>query len=374
MPRLPDAGQMLASINRWVAVESKTEDCTAVNRMMELAEEACRESGLECSRVATPDEYGDCLRACMPGDSGDAQGILALSHLDTVHPAGTLARNPIRTEGDRAYGPGIYDMKGGAWLTITALAAAREETGTRLPVRLLFVSEEEIGSPVSRALIESEARMARYVLVAEPARDGGRLVTGRKGTLRMEMIAHGKPTHSGMRHEDGRSAVLEIARQIIALESMTDYGRGITVNVGTVQGGTGVNVVPGECRIGIDVRMTNTTDAGELCARIRALRPTDPEISLEISGGMGRPPWVKTPAVAALFEHARSEARKLGFDIADGFTGGGSDGNFTAAMGIPTLDGLGVDGAGAHTLEEHLLVSSLVPRGSLLARLYSTLN
>ena len=371
---LPSAEQMLKTINHWVAVESKTEDAASVNRMMDLAEQECARAGLACGRIPLPDGYGDCVLARPEGDDGETPGILVLSHLDTVHPEGTLTRNPIRTEGDRAYGPGIFDMKGGAYLAIAASASARAQGPTPLPVRLLFVSEEEIGSPASRTVILESAQKAKYVLVAEPARPGGKLVTGRKGTVRMAMTAHGRPSHSGVQHEEGRSAILEIARQIIALEAMTDYGRGITVNVGLVRGGSGLNVVPAECRADIDIRIRHSADAGEMMERVRGLKPQDPDVRLEVTGGVGRPPYEKTPAVQALFERAQAEGRELGLELGDGFTGGGSDGNFTAAMGIPTLDGLGVEGAGAHTLEEHLLVSSLVTRGSLLARLYRALD
>ena len=285
-----------------------------------------------------------------------------------------LTTNPIRTEGDRAYGPGIYDMKGGVWLALSAIgsliAAGRE---TRLPVRFLVVSDEEMGSQTSRPHIEAAAETAKYVLVTEPARDGGCCVTARKGSARVTITAHGKSAHSGMRHSDGESAVLEIARQIIALEAMTDYDRGLTLNVGIVAGGSATNVVPDHCVADVDIRMTAPEDADDVLRRIEALRPCNPKVELTISGGLNRPPYRKSNAIASLYEHARILAGEIGFELGDTFTGGGSDGNFTAAL-APTLDGLGVAGAGAHTPDEHLYISSLVPRMKLLRRLFETLD
>ena len=190
----------------------------------------------------------------------------------------------------------------------------------------------------------------------------------------MKMTVHGRPSHSGVNHAEGRSAILEAAHQIIKLQAMTDYQRDITVNIGLIKGGTGQNVVPGECQFDIDVRIATEVDAEEMVERVRALQPHGPDVSLAFTGGIGRPPFEESPAGLALFARAQEEARELGMEIEGGFTGGGSDGNFTAAMGVPTLDGLGVIGAGAHTLEEYLLISSLMPRTSLLARLFQNLS
>lgn len=372
--KTPSATVLLDQINRWVEVESKTEDRDAVNRVMDLANAACAKVGMRRERITGRDGYGDCLVAFPEGDDGSTPGILVLAHLDTVHPAGTLKANPIRTEGDRAYGPGIFDMKGGAVLGIVAAGLAREEGATPLPVRLLFVSEEEVGSPMSRAIIEDQARFAKYALVVEPGRSLGKVVVRRKGTIRMDIQAHGRPSHAGVEHQAGRSAILEIARQTIALEAMTDYTRGITVNVGVIAGGSASNVVPAECQAAIDGRAETIAEAENLIERIRSLRPHDEDVRLTITGGMGRPPFEESPQGQALFDHARAEAAAIGIELEPVGTGGGSDGNFTAAKGVPTLDGLGVVGAGAHTLDEHLLVSSLEPRCALLARLYRSLR
>lgn len=370
--RAPDAAALLAGINEWVAIESKSDDLAGLATMMDAAEAGFRAAGMAVERIPGRNGYGDHLAAGAPW-GGDAPGVLVLCHLDTVHPRGTLALNPIRSEGDRAYGPGIYDMKGCVYL---ALAAARNliEAGraTPLPLRFLVTSDEEVGSPSSRALIEAEARRARYVLVTEPAREGGKCVTARKGIGRMLVRARGRPAHSGLRHQDGESAILEIARQIIDIEAMTDYARGRTVSVGLISGGTGVNVIPEHCAIEVDLRMVSPEDGEEMVARIRGLRPYNPKVRLEVEGGLNRPPYGKSAEIAALYEHARGLAAEIGFALEDTSTGGGSDGNFTAAI-APTLDGIGVDGAGAHTLEEHLLISSLVPRMTLLRRLFETL-
>jgi glutamate carboxypeptidase len=368
-----DAETLLAGINRWVAVESKSGDLAGLSAMMDLAEAEFRAAGMQTERIPGRDGQGDHFRARSPW-GGDGPGVLVLCHLDTVHATGTLKANPIRTEGDRAFGPGIYDMKGCVYI---AMAAARGVFGagrrTPLPLRFLVVSDEEVGSPTARALIEAEAEKGPYVLVVEPARDGGKCVTARKGSGRMTLTTHGKAAHSGLRHQDGESAILEMARQIVAIEAMTNYETGVTVNVGLIQGGTGVNVIPDRCTAEIDLRMVRTEDGEAAIRHIRNLKPHNPAIRLEIEGGLNRPPFQKSNAIAALFEHARGLAAEIGIDLVDTHTGGGSDGNFTAGI-APTLDGIGVDGAGAHTLEEHLLVSSLVPRMTLLRRLLETLE
>jgi glutamate carboxypeptidase len=298
-----------------------------------------------------------------------------LSHIDTVHPIGTLAStNPIRIEGDRLYGPGAEDMKGGTYIAMAALRQiALEGRQTHLPIRHLMVSDEEMGSLTSRELIEREAQRAKFVLVTEPARSGGKIVTARKGVAVFTITAHGLPAHAGVEHHLGRSAIREIAHQILALEAMTDYARELTVNVGLVSGGTRSNVVPESATVEVDVRMPSPAIGEEIVQRIRALKPIDPDVSLIVEGGINRPGYEKTPAIAALYEHARNLAAEIGFDLIDLKTGGGSDGNFTASY-APTLDGMGVDGDGAHTHEERLYISSILPRTKLLMRLMETLR
>ncbi len=372
--QIPDSETLLEAAQRWVAVESKTEDTEAVNAMMDLAAEACGQHGMRWDRMHGKDGYGDCLYARHKDDSGESKGVLVLAHLDTVHPKCTLAANPQRIEGDRAYGPGIFDMKASAYLAIAAHGAANAESPTDLPVRILFVSDEEVGSPFSRPLIERCAGHALHVLVVEPARNIGEVVTSRKGIIRMHLRTRGRPSHSGVCHEDGRSAILEAARHILAIEAMTDYDRGITANIGLVSGGTAANVVPEHCEASIDVRVTSEAAAQEVLEVLNGLKPHNPDVEVEVTGGLNRPPFETSEQGEALFQHAKREAADLGIDLAGIGTGGGSDGNFTAALGVPTLDGLGVVGDGAHTLEEYIEVPSLAPRCELLARLYRSLR
>ena len=373
-PRI-DPDEILEAILGWVRIESPSHDAEAVNRMVDHVESAMRPLTTRVERTPGRDGYGDLLSVRSEW-GGDGPGILVLSHLDTVHPAGSIdGVLRVRREGDRVYGPGIYDMKGGAclaWYAFRHLVRTGRETP--LPITFLFVPEEEVGSPTSRALIEEAARAARYVLVTEPARDGGRIVTARKGVAIFEMTVTGRPSHAGVRHQDGRSAIREMARQILRLEDLTDYARGVTVNVGVVAGGTGSNVVPAECRAEIDMRVPNPEAGEEMCARVLGLAAFDPDVAVAVTGGMNRPPYEKGPGIEALFEHARGLAAEIGFTLEDVKTGGGSDGNFTAALGAPTLDGLGVDGDGAHSHDEHLLFSSLEPRAKLLLRLFETLE
>jgi len=240
-------------------------------------------------------------------------------------------------------------------------------------VTQLYVSDEEIGSPTSRALIEAEGRKAKFVLVTEPARDGGKVVTGRKGVARFEVFIKGVPAHSGTRPQDGRSAIRELGNIIQTLEAMNDPKRGVTVNVGVVRGGTRSNVIAEEAYAEVDMRVPTIADSDELVPKILNLKSRTDGVSVKVTGGLNRPPYEKGNAGAALFEHARTLATELGFDLADTATGGGSDGNFTAPH-TATLDGLGVDGQGAHTHYEQIYISSIEPRARLLHRLYQTLR
>jgi glutamate carboxypeptidase len=368
-----DPATILEGIRRWVEVETPTEAPVQINKLMTLVTEQHRDLPVRVERVAGTDGCGDHL-VVRSGWGQDKPGILVLSHLDTVHPLGFIERLPFRIEGDSAFGPGIYDMKGGAFLAHHAL---RELCFTRdrspLGITHVFTSDEEIGSPTSRALIEAEGRKAKYVLVTEPARDGGRVVTGRKGVGRFEVFIRGVPAHAGSRPEDGRSAIRELANVIQALEGMNDPRRGVTVNVGVVRGGTRPNVTPEEAYAEVDLRVCDASDAEEFVGKILGITSSTEGVTVKVAGGLNRPPYEKSNSVAALYEHARSLAGELGFDLPDTHTGGGSDGNFTAAN-TATLDGLGVDGKGAHTHYEQLYISSLAPRARLLFRLFQTLR
>ena len=372
--------ELVAGISAWVEVESPTHDATAVDRMMDLVVEEASRSQVSSERVSGRDGLGGCvvLRAgqSRAGTGSGDHGILVLSHLDTVHPVGTLHGGlALRREGDRLYGPGIYDMKGGAYLAFRAFLDVASAGTSRVPLTFLFTPDEEVGSPTSRDVIEDLGRRAATVLVTEPARDGGRCVTSRKGVGRFEVHVEGRPSHSGSRHPNGRSAIREAALQVTTIEGMTDYARGVTTNVGMISGGTAANVVPQHCRFSVDLRVETVADGDDLTRRILSLAPSGPDMLVRVMGGMNRPPYERDAGIAALFERARALAADLGLDLREApRTGGGSDGNFTAALGVPTLDGLGIDGDGAHTLWEHALVSSMVPRYALMRSLLTHLG
>ena len=368
-----DPKAILDGIRRWVEIETPTEAPDQVNRLATMVAEGYRDLPASIERVAGHSGCGDHIVARSSWGQ-EAPGILVLSHLDTVHPLGFIERLPFRIEGDLAFGPGIYDMKGGAYLAYHAFAQlCASPERSPLGVTQLFVSDEEIGSPTSRALIEAEGRKAKYVLVTEPAREGGKIVTGRKGVARFEIFVKGVPAHAGTRPEDGRSAIRELGHIIQTLEAMNDPKRGVTVNVGVVRGGTKPNVIPEEAYAEVDMRVPAIADADELVPKILNLKPRGEGVSVKVTGGMNRPPYEKGNAGAALYQHAKTLAAEIGFDLVDTTTGGGSDGNFTAAH-TATLDGLGVDGKGAHTHYEQIYISSIEPRARLLHRLYQTLR
>ncbi len=367
--------RMVDRLSEWTRVESPTRNANAVNAMMDLLVSGIDPDTAEVERVAGRDGLGDSviLRA---GPRNEREPILVLSHLDTVHPIGTAEKdNPVRRDGDRLYGPGVYDMKGGAYLALEAfLEVARRGTSSR-PLVFLFTPDEEIGSPTTRGLIEDLGRGAAAVLVTEPAREGGRIVTSRKGVGRFDIHVEGRPAHSGSKHAEGRNAIHEAARQIAKIEAMTDYARGVTTTVGLISGGTAMNTVPQHCRFSVDLRVATVADGEEFAAMLMQLSPLAPDFKVTVTGGMNRPPFEKTPEVTQLFALAQEIGNDIGLDVRDvERTGGGSDGNFTAVFGIPTLDGLGIDGDGAHTLQEYGLISSLGPRAKLMAGLLERLR
>jgi glutamate carboxypeptidase len=368
-----DTDVILDGIRRWVEVETPTDAPEQVNKLAGMVADGYRGLPATVERVAGHSGCGDHL-LIRSNWGQDQPGILLLSHLDTVHPIGFLERLPFHVKGDSAFGPGIYDMKGGAYL---AFHAFRElcVRGDRSPLGIthLYVSDEEIGSSTSRALIEAEGQKAKYVLVTEPARDGGRIVTSRKGVARFEVFIKGVPSHAGTRPQDGRSAIRELGNVIQSLEAMNDPARGVTVNVGVVRGGTKPNVIPEEAYAEVDMRVATIADANELVPKILGLTSKTEGVSVRVTGELNRPPFEKSNAGAALFEHARTLAAGIGFELHDSYSGGGSDGNFTAPF-TATLDGLGVDGEGAHTHYEQMYISSIAPRTRLLYRLYQTLR
>src|SRR5260221_7371522 len=368
-----DPKTILDGIRRWVEIETPTEAPEQINKLATMVASGYRDLPATIERVAGKDGCGDHLVARSSWGQ-QAPGILVLSHIDTVHPIGFIERLPFKIEGDSAFGPGIYDMKGGAYLAYHAFAkiCANAERSP-LGITQLYVSDEEIGSPTSRALIEAEGRKAKYVLVTEPARDGGKIVTGRKGVARFEVFIKGVPSHAGSRAEDGPRANPELGNRLQEMRPMNEIKRGVTVNVGVVRGGTRPNVIAEEAYAEVDMRVPSIADADELVPKILNLKSRTEGVSVKVTGELNRPPYEKSNAGAALYEHAKTLATEIGFDLVDTSTAGGSDGNFTAPH-TATLDCLGVDGKGAHTHYEQMYISSIEPRARLLYRLYQTLR
>jgi glutamate carboxypeptidase len=365
-----DADAMLARLEPWIRCESPTFDAAAVDRMMGLAARDLALAGARVETVAGRMGFGGCVRARFPHPTGDAPGILVMAHLDTVHPVGTLSALPFRREGGRCYGPGIVDMKGGTLVAIEAIRAVG--AATPLPVTVLLTSDEEIGSPSTRDLIEAEARRHRYVLVPEPGRQDGGVVTGRYAIARFDLTATGRPSHAGASPGEGRSAIRAMARKIVEIDALT--GEDCTFSVGVVAGGQWVNCVATTCRGEALSMAKRQADLDRGVERMLALSGVENDVAFEVTRGVTRPVWEPDAGTMALYRRAEEIARTLGFALPHGSAGGGSDGNFTGALGIPTLDGLGVAGGGYHTLEEHLEIDSLVPRARLIAGLLATLD
>jgi glutamate carboxypeptidase len=359
--------KMLERIAELVGIESPTEDWTAVNRCVALVEEWIKTSGGE-SRRKRQRSAGDLLIGRFGPARTKAKPLMLLGHLDTVFPLGTLKKMPFRLRGGRAWGPGVLDMKGGVVMALTALQLLAKGGRLSRPVIFLLNSDEETGSQHSRALTESLAKKCASVFVLEPAQGlAGAYKTARKGVANYRLQVHGVAAHSGVDFAHGHSAVLELARQIETASAFTDPARGITVNAGVIGGGTRSNVVAAEAWADFDVRIAKAVDAQRVDRRFRSLRALDRRCTLEVEGGLNRPPMERTSGTAALFRHAATMAAGLGFHLQEAATGGGSDGNFTSALGIPTLDGMGAVGEGAHSNGESILLEALVPRTALLA-------
>ena len=368
-----DAEEIVAGIAEWAAIESPSFDAAAVNQMMNLAQSAMVRLGATVERMPGAKGFGDVV--CARFRWGEGPGILVLGHLDTVHLVGTLARMlAVRRDGDRLYGPGVLDMKGGMYLAVHAIEKVIERRERlNLPVTFMFIPDEEIGSPSTRALIEAEAHAHRYVLVPEPGKPD-KFVTGRHAFLRYKLHTYGKPAHAGVAKGIGRSAISVMAQLIAQVEGFSDVEREVTYRVGNVNGGDFVNVVPTECHAEVLCVAPTPAAFEEVKSRMGSLVSLDPEVRLEVEPGPIRPLFTVNEASRDLFEVAQRVAREVGLDLDHGQFGGGSDGNFTGALGIPTLDGLGVCGDGVHTKQEHLLVSSLVPRARLMAGLFEALS
>lgn len=368
-------GEMVEMLRAFVECESPSSDKGAVDRFGEMVAAEWRKRGASV-RVIEQQERGNHVRAEIASGEGRAAGqVLVLGHLDTVYPIGTLATMPFRVSGGRAWGPGTFDMKTGLVQALFAVDALRA-AGVQPEKRLVFFwdSDEEIGSHTSRRLIEAEARRSDAVLVLEPALGPrGNLKTERKGVGTAEVIVHGRAAHAGIDPAAGVNAVHELALQIERLMKMTDSKKGITVQATMISGGSASNVVPAQARAEVDVRCSRLADVERVNRKLRALRPILKGARLEIRGGVNRPPLERTAGVRKLFGIAQEIARSMGMKVEEAATGGGSDGNFTAALGVPTLDGLGAVGDGAHSLKEHVLVKAMPERAALVARLLVTI-
>jgi glutamate carboxypeptidase len=362
---LPRLLELLQSL---VEVESPSDVKVAVDRCVDLAAAHAESLGGRVRRHRQR-AFGDLLEARF-GRSGPARKpIMLLGHLDTVWPLGTIEKMPFRIEKGSAWGPGVLDMKAGVAMAFTAIEHLRRRNGSLpRPIVLLLVSDEEVGSPVSRPLIERIARNCEAVYVLEPAQglDPGAYKTARKGIGHYRIHVTGVAAHSGVDFEKGHSAIAELAHQIGVMQGFTDLQQGITVNVGTVKGGTRSNVVAAEAWAEVDVRIARKADAARVDRRFRSLRVRDRECVLKVEGGWNRPPMERTRGTVALFKRAATLAGTMGFVLQEAATGGGSDGNFTSALGVPTLDGMGAVGEGAHATHESLLLKDLAPRTALL--------
>jgi glutamate carboxypeptidase len=341
--------------------------------MLDLAARDMAIMGASIERIAGRQGFGDVIRARFPHPNQGEPGILIAGHFDTVHPLGTLEKLPFRREGGKCFGPGIFDMKGGSYLALEAIRQLqRAAFTTPLPITVLFTPDEEVGTPSTRDIIEAEAARNKYVLVPEPGRSNNGVVTGRYAIARFDLEATGKPSHAGATLSSGRSAIREMARRIIEIDGMTSDD--CTFSVGIVHGGQWVNCVATTCTGEALSMAKRQADLDRGVERMLALSGTANDVSFRVTRGVTRPVWEPDAGTMALYEKARGIATELGFDLPHASAGGGSDGNFTGAMGIPTLDGLGVRGADAHTLNEHIEVESLAERGRLMAGLLATLE
>ena len=367
--------ETLALVRALVESESPSGDVEGSRAVVGLLAEAARgiEGVSSVERIESP-EYGEHLRVRAFDEADASRSVLLVGHTDTVHARGTIKDRPWREDGGRIYGPGIFDMKANCALALEALrACAALDLAPLKPVVLLLTCDEEVGSQTGRLLVEEEAQKAASVLVLEPSASGGRVKTARKGTGIFTMSAHGVAAHAGLEPEKGASAILELARQTERLHALNDPARGVSVNVGVFQGGTRSNVVAAEARAEIDLRFATSEDARRLEEAILGARPFDKRVRLTVEGGVNRPPLERTNGVAALFELARRVAARLGFELGEAAVGGASDGNFAAALGVPVLDGLGVDGDGAHATHEHIESAALARRGALIAGIIASL-
>jgi glutamate carboxypeptidase len=365
------AGWIRNTLQELVQQESPSEDRQAVNAAMALAEHSARERGARIKRHKQR-EFGDVLEIRFGPSRSKQKPVLLLGHLDTVWPLGTLQKMPWREADGRYWGPGVLDMKAGVVMALAALNTLREMNSLR-PATLLLNSDEEVGSPISRAITERLALESAAVLVLEPAQ-GLAYKTARKGVGQYHVEVTGVGAHSGVDFERGHSAVLELAKLIQTISGFTNLERKLTVNCGVIAGGTRPNVVASQASTEVDVRIAKASDAAYVEKLFRGLKVSDPHCKLSVTGGINRPPMERKASTIALFKKARSLAAELGFVLEEAATGGGSDGNFTAALGVPTLDGMGAVGDGAHAAHESVVIEHLVPRTALLAAMIASVE
>jgi len=362
--------EMVTAIREIVEIESPSHNPEKSHAVADWIEVQARATGVETliERVEVEDGYHMVIRAF----PSDAKPVILLGHTDTVHPVGANALNPTRIEDDKFYGCGIFDMKANVVLMLEALRFF-EATGTRplRPVTLVLSCDEEVGSGSGRPLVEREVLNAECCFVFEPSSDG-RVKTGRKGTGMYKLVAHGVPAHAGLEPEKGANAIVELSKQVEKIQATAKPEVGTTVNVTTIRGGTTTNVIPEHAVCEIDVRFSSMAEAERVDAALRSLTSFDTRVSLETQGGVNRPPLERTDAVAALFAKARDLAISFGYELGETQVGGASDGNFVGAIGVPVLDGLGIAGDGAHTLNEHILVSDIAKRATLVTLLLTS--
>jgi len=361
--------QIVDSIRQLVEIESPSDVKQSVDRLNAVLASRLSELGGQV-RVHAAEKFGNHLQVDFKSARTDKrQPVLLLGHTDTVYPIGTISKMPSRVAKGRVWGPGVLDMKSGIALVLHVVEAMKK-WGAPRAMTILLVSDEEVGSNSSRAITENLAKQSAAVLVLEPAYGlRGAVKTARKGVGEYKLQVTGVAAHSGLDFEKGQSAVVELAKQICEVSKLSDPARGITLNVGKIAGGTRVNVVPAEASAVIDLRVATTKDAATMDRKLRALKPFNRHCKISVTGGMNRPPMERTAGVAALYSRAVEVVKELGWNLEEAAVGGGSDGNFTAALGIPTLDGLGGVGEGAHAEHESVVIADLPARAALLASL-----
>ena len=365
---------ILDTVEQLVTLESPSDVKAAVDRVSTVLSSRFGELGGKVT-VHKADKFGNHLQVDLSGRS-HRNPLLLLGHMDTVYPVGTIAKMPFRISKGRVWGPGVFDMKSGIALALHVIEALLQWNEGMLPrpITVLLVSDEEVGSGSSREITERLAKRSEAVLVLEPAAGStGAVKTARKGIGEYTLHVEGVSAHSGLDFDKGHSAVVELSRQILQLCEMVDLKRGTTLNVGRISGGGRVNVVPAEAGAALDLRVRTKKDADRIHRQLMSLRPFDRQCKIKVTGGLNRPPMERTAAVAALYKKAEQVAHELGWKLEEAAVGGGSDGNFTAALGVPTLDGLGAVGDGAHSAHESVIVSELPKRAALLAGLISSL-